>query len=60
MTFRWDQWLKGALASGFVAVVAIAPGIIKDGVTGTEAWALLAAFVGGIGLYCSSHPPKLE
>lgn len=55
--FRWDLWIRGAIASGFVALVAIAPAILMDGVTKSELWALLAGFAGGIGLYCKSHPP---
>ena len=55
---RLDQWTKGALASGFVSVIAIAPVIVKDGVTSVEAWALLSCFLGGIALYCADHPPK--
>lgn len=58
--FRWDLWVKGAVASGFVAVVAVAPAILMDGVTKAEIWALLSGFAGGIALYCKTHPPYLH
>jgi hypothetical protein len=55
---RWDMWWKGALASGILAVVAVSPAIVDNGITGVEAWALLSVFLGGIGLWCKQH--KLE
>lgn len=57
MTFRWDQWLKGALASGFVAAVAALGPMLADGnFTKPEVYMLASFFVGGIALYCKSHP----
>lgn len=57
--FRWDQWIQGAIASGFIALVAVAPAIVIDGITVADMWSLLAGFLGGIGLYCKTHPPKI-
>lgn len=56
--FRWDLWIQGALASGIVSVIAVAPAIVLNGITEAELWALLAGFLGGIGLFCKAHPPK--
>lgn len=56
--FRWDLWIQGALSSGVIALVAAAPAIVIDGVTGPELWALLAGFLGGLALYCKAHPPE--
>lgn len=58
--FRWDLWLKGALGSGFVSMIAIAPAIVTDGISKLELWALLSGFLGGVALYCKSHPPRLH
>lgn len=55
---RWDQWWKGAAASGFVTLVAIAPALVLNGVTKVEAWAMLSSFLGGIALWCKDH--KIE
>lgn len=56
--FRWDLWVQGAFAAGIVAVIAVLPVVLKDGITGEELWALLAVFAGGIALFCKDHPPK--
>lgn len=58
--FRWDRWIQGAIASGVISAIAIAPAIVMNGVTKLELWTLLAGFIGGIGLYCKSHPPDLD
>lgn len=55
---RWDSWWKGALFSGALAVVAVAPAIVVNGITEVEAWALLSVFLGGIALWCKDH--KIE
>ncbi len=54
---RWDLWWKGAVASGFITLIAVAPALVSDGVTSAEAWALLASFLGGIALWCKDHKP---
>lgn len=56
--FRWDLWIQGAIASGFIALIAVAPAVVMDGITGPEMWSLLAGFLGGIALYCKTHPPE--
>ncbi len=55
---RWDVWWKGAVASGTLAVISVAPALIENGITRVEAWALLSVFVGGIALWRKEH--KLE
>lgn len=55
--FRWDLWVRGAIASGFVTAIAIAPAIVLDGITKLELWALFSGFLGGIALFCKTHPP---
>ena len=60
MQFKWDKWLQGAVISGLLAVVAIAPGITSEGITKLEAWAMLSVFIGGIALFCKNHPPNLD
>ena len=56
--FRWDLWVRGAFASGFVSTISIAPALVTDGVSKLELWALLAGFLGGVALFCKSHPPN--
>jgi hypothetical protein len=55
---RWDIWWRGALASGVLAVISVAPAVVQNGVTKVEAWALLSVFLGGIALWRKEH--KLE
>lgn len=52
---RFDQWWKGAIASGFVTAVAVAPALVLEGVTKAEIWMIFSSFLGGIALWCKDH-----
>ncbi len=55
--FRWDKWLQGAFYSGLVAAIAAAGPMFADGeVTKPELYMLISFFLGGIALWCKSHP----
>jgi hypothetical protein len=55
--FQWNKWFEGMIASGLVAAIMVIGPLINDGITKSELYMLLSAFLGGIVLYCKSHPP---
>ncbi len=54
--FRWDKAAEGAVWSGLLSALTVAPLYLKDGqLTGVETVMLIGEFLGGIVLYIRTH-----